>query len=129
MRLVRCFDAKKVGATFVSALLGGSCAVGPSTAVAQEFTVVIARDVKNPKDNYIWVVSDCTKGKSLNLKADTQTIECTLTRQECEPGNCKFEYKSDDQPPYPVTIGISSHNPTCGWVWDPYRYKYIYKCW
>lgn len=126
MRLVAFFDARKVGATFVCALLAGSCAVGPGTAVAQEFTVVVSRNVNNPKDAYVWVVSSC---KSFTLKAAKQEIQCTLERLECDPGKCPFEYKSNDQPPFPVTIGISTTNPTCGWVWDPYRYKYIYRCW
>ncbi len=128
MRLVTLFDGPKFRATLAGILLAGGCTLGAGTPVAQEFTVVVSRNVNNPKDAYVWVVSSC---KSFTLKAAKQEIQCTLERLECDPGKCPFEYKSTEanQPPFPVTIGISTTNPTCGWVWDPYRYKYIYRCW
>lgn len=106
-------------------MVSAICAIVPLSAVAQEFTVVVSRSIKNPKDNYVWV-ADC---KGLNVKLATQTLSCSLTRQECDTGKCPFEQKSTDQAPFPLVIGISSHNPTCGWVWDPYAYRYVYRCW
>ena len=134
MRLVGLSDARKVGAAFFCTVLTGGCAVGPSTAVGQEYIVIIKTDAKNPKNNEIWVGADCTTFKITESTKEQPTSQasqlCVFSRKECEPGKCDFDKdkNSKSEPPFPVTLGVTGYNPTCFWVWDPYRYKYIYIC-
>jgi hypothetical protein len=100
----------------------GACTL-PTTVEAQdEFGFLVIRSAKDPYAYYIWS-ADCAK---INLTdSREQRLQCTLQRNECKPGTCKFDSRSDDQPPLPLVFGISSYNPTCGWVWDPYRRVYV----
>lgn len=110
---------------FAIVIAAAICAIAPLSAMAQDFTVVVTRSAKNPKETYVWT-ANCA---GLNVKSSKQVLSCTLERQECSPGKCPFETNSTDQAPWPVVIGISSYNPTCGWVWDPFAYRYVYRCW
>jgi hypothetical protein len=73
---------------------------------------------------YLWT-ADCGKF-DLNAKEHNKLV-CTLRRDECKPGSCKFDIKSDDEPPLSLVFGISRYNPECGWVWDKYKKVYVYK--
>lgn len=96
-----------------------------ASAQAQEFVFVVARSATDPNAYWIWS-AEC---KNLNVKASKQDkVVCDLTLPQCKPGACKFETRSDDKPPLPLVFGISSYNPTCGWVWDPYKKAYVYRC-
>jgi hypothetical protein len=123
MRLCNVWDRLRPMTRYFCALLT-VCAVLPANVAAQEIAFVVVRYGQNYQDYELFTLTNCKQPFAL-AKAGAQ-VACTLQRNECEPGKCKFDVKSTDYPPLALTFGVSSFNPTCGWVWDPRRQKYIY---
>ena len=132
----------KLAYRLAGALLTAACVTLPSGATAEEVTFIV-HSVKDAKAQYgstttIWT-ANC--GKELDVKLAKQQVACTLEQNTCEPCTsgdvkycrsqpkvCQFVLQSTDQPPTALTFGISTHNPTCYWAWDPYAWRYIYRC-
>jgi hypothetical protein len=96
----------------------------PTSPTAQDYvTFVVVRSLKDYKDYEVFT-AECKDFKVKETKP--QTLTCALKRNECDPGKCKFDVNSTDQPPLSLTFGISSYNPPCGWVWDWVRQKYVF---
>lgn len=105
----------------LAAVLIAACV--PATVQPQEFAFLVVRSAKDAYAYNIWA-ADCGK---VNLTTSDQKVACTLSRRECKPEECPFSRKSDDAAPLPLIFGISTYNPTCGQMWDPYRKVWIYK--
>jgi hypothetical protein len=102
-----------------------ACAMLPASATAQDYvTFVVVRSLKDYKDYEVFS-AECV---DFNVKETTkpQKATCIMKVNACPPGNCKFDVKSTDLPPLSLTFGISAYNPTCGWVWDWVRQRYIF---
>lgn len=107
-------------------VLVGACTLLPAQSTAQDVGFLVLRSAKDYKVLHLWTVS-CPK---INVnESREQTVSCTLRRDTCDAGKCRFEQKSTDQPPLSLTFGQSTHNPTCAWVFDWTNYSYVYRCW
>ena len=108
-----------------SLLIAGASIILPSNVTAQDYaTFVVVRSLKNYREYEVFIATDCKPG--INLKAAQQPLSCTLKKQECDPGKCKFDVNSTDQPPLALTFGVSSYNPPCGWVFNWVTGRYVY---
>lgn len=117
-------SSSKLSSIALIAVLAAACML-PASAQAQQTAIVIIRSLTNPADYNVWF-ADCP---AFNLNSgDPKGAACKLQAQQICKGGCSFASDSDDQPPLSLTFGISKYNPTCGWVWDPARRQYVYRC-
>ena len=106
-------------------LMTVACTIVSASATAQDYaTFVVVRSLKDPKEYYVYIADSCKP--NINFKASQQPMNCTLKKNECDPGKCKFDTNSTDLPPLALTFGISSYNPPCGWVFNWATGRYVY---
>lgn len=126
MRFVRLLESLQVRTRFVIGLLIGASLLLPMTLSAQEKGFLVLPSYKDPKVFDIWV-ADCS-GISATAK-EPQDVKCTLVRQECRPGRCKFDVAGAADRPGGLTFGTTTYNPGCKWIYNWTTDTRSWVCW